>query len=183
MKNKIIAFITLSVLFFTPITECVGISTLTKATAQTDAITRYFDKYLDDENFTVVYITPKMFQMIAKLDLKDKDARDVKEALQDLKGLRILQTEVNALQHYKEVVAQFNAAEYELLMTVRDKGENVRFWTKESNGVISELLMLVGGAKEFTLISFIGNIDLNKISKLANKLKIDGTEHLDELKK
>ena len=150
--------------------------------AQTDAITRYFDKYLDDENFTVVYITPKMFQMIAKLDLKDKDMKDVKEALQDLKGLRILQTEVNALQHYKEVVAQFNAAEYELLMTVRDKGENVRFWTKESNGVISELLMLVGGTKEFTLISFIGNIDLNKISKLANKLKIDGTEHLEKVK-
>jgi hypothetical protein len=183
MKNKISAFITLSVLFFTPIAENVGISTLTKATAQTDAITRYFDKYLDDESFTVVYITPKMFQMIAKLDLKDKDAKDVKEALQDLKGLRILQTEVNPLQHYKEVVAQFTAAEYELLMTVRDKGENVRFWTKESNGIISELLMLVGGAKEFTLISFIGNIDLNKISKLANKLKIDGTEHLDELKK
>jgi hypothetical protein len=183
MKNKIIAFITFSVLFFTPIAEIAGISTATKATAQTDAITRYFDKYLDDQNFTVVYITPKMFQMIAKLDLRDKDAKDVKEALQDLKGLRILQTEVNALQHYKEVVAQFNAAEYELLMTVRDKGENIRFWTKESNGVISELLMLVGGAKEFTLISFIGNIDLNKISKLANKLKIDGTEHLDELKK
>ena len=182
MKNKIIAFITLSVLFFTPIAESVGISTLTKTTAQSDAITRYFDKYLDDESFTVVYITPKMFQMIAKLDLKDKDMKDVKEALQDLKGLRILQTEVNALQHYKEVVSQFNVAEYELLMTVRDKGENVRFWTKESNGVISELLMLVGGAKEFTLISFIGNIDLNKISKLANKLKIDGTEHLNKVK-
>jgi hypothetical protein len=183
MKNKIIALFTLSVLFFTPISEIVGFSTLTKMSAQTDAITRYFDKYLDDESFTVVYITPKMFQMIAKLDLKDKDAKDIKEALQDLKGLRILQTEVNAPQHYKEVVSQFNAVEYELLMTVRSKGENVRFWTKEANGVISELLMLVGGVKEFTLISFIGNINLDKISKLANKLKVDGTEHLEDLKK
>jgi hypothetical protein len=26
--------------------------------AQSDAITKYFDKYLEDENFTVVYITP-----------------------------------------------------------------------------------------------------------------------------
>jgi hypothetical protein len=183
MKNKIIAFIAFSVLFFTPISEILGISTLTKTSAQTDAITRYFDKYLEDEHFTVVYITPKMFQMIAKLDLKDKDSKDIKEALQDLKGLRILQTDNNAAQHYKEVVSQFNAAEYELLMTVRSKGENVRFWTKESNGIISELLMLVGGAKEFTLISFIGNINLNKISKLANNLKIDGTEHLGDLKK
>ncbi len=183
MKNKIIVFITFSVLFFTPITDFLGFSTTEKSLAQTDAITRYFDKYLDNEDFTVVFITPKMFQMIAKLDLKDKDARDIKEALQDLRGLRILQTEVNAQQHYKEVVAQFNAAEYELLMTVRSKGENVRFWTKESNGVISELLMLVGGVKEFTLISFIGNINLDKLSKLANNLRVDGTEHLRELKK
>ena len=183
MKHKISAFITFSVLFFTPLTEIIGLSTLNKTAAQTDAITRYFDKYLEDENFTVVYITPKMFQMIAKLDLKDKDAQDVKDVLKDLKGLRILQTQINARQHYKEVMTQFNAAEYELLMTVRDKDENVRFWTKETGGNISELLMLVGNAKEFTLISFIGNIDLNKISKLANKTKIDGLEHLKNLKK
>ena len=151
--------------------------------AQTDAITQYFDKYMDDENFTVVYITPKMFQMISKLDLKDPDAKEIKEVLQDLKGLRILQTEKNAMQYYKEVIAKFKPTEYELLMTVRDKGENVRFWTKESGGVISELLMLVGGVKEFVMISFIGNISLDKISKLANKMDVDGMEHLKELKK
>ena len=151
--------------------------------AQTDAITQYFDQYMDDENFTVVYITPKMFQMISKLDLKDPDAKEIKEVLQDLKGLRILQTEKNAMQYYKEVIAKFKPTEYELLMTVRDKGENVRFWTKESGGVISELLMLVGGVKEFVMISFIGNISLDKISKLANKMDVDGMEHLKELKK
>ena len=151
--------------------------------AQTDAITQYFDKYMDDENFTVVYITPKMFQMISKLDLKDPDAKEIKEVLQDLKGLRILQTEKNSLQYYKEVIAKFKPTEYELLMTVRDKGENVRFWTKESGGVISELLMLVGGVKEFVMISFVGNISLDKISKLANKMDVDGMEHLKDLKK
>ena len=151
--------------------------------AQTDAITQYFDKYMDDENFTVVYITPKMFQMISKLDLKDPDAKEIKEVLQDLKGLRILQTEKNSMQYYKEVIAKFKPTEYELLMTVRDKGENVRFWTKESGGVISELLMLVGGVKEFVMISFVGNISLDKISKLANKMDVDGMEHLKDLKK
>ena len=151
--------------------------------AQTDAITQYFDQYMDDENFTVVYITPKMFQMISKLDLKDPDAKEIKEILQDLKGLRILQTEKNAMQYYKEVIGKFKPTEYELLMTVRDKNENVRFWTKESGGVISELLMLVGGVKEFVMIIFIGNISLDKISKLANKMNVDGMEHLKDLKK
>jgi CII-binding regulator of phage lambda lysogenization HflD len=58
----------------------------------------------------------------------------------------------------------------------------VRFWTKENNGIINELLMLVGERNEFTMISFIGSIDLNKISKLSNKVKIDGMEHLKDIK-
>lgn len=150
-----------------------------------DGITKFFSNYLDDERFTVVYITPKMFQMISKLDTKDPDYQAVKSVLQDLKGLRVLTTEdKNANQFYKEALTKFNSNDYELLMKVRDKGENVHFWTKDSpNGTISELLLLVGGAKEFTMISFIGNIDLQKISKLADKLKIEGTEHLKDLKK
>ena len=68
-------------------------------------------------------------------------------------------------------------------MTVRDKESNVRFVTKESNGLISELLLLVGGKDEFVMMSFVGNIDLNKIAKLAKKLDIDGAEHLDKVKK
>ncbi len=151
--------------------------------AQTDAITKFFDKYLDDENFTVVYITPKMFQMIGKLDLTDPDARDIKETLKDLRGLRILTTDQNAKERYKEAVGRFNPADYELLMTVRDKGENVRFWTKEEGGVIKELLMLAGGDKNFTLMSFVGNIDLHKISKLSNHMDIKGIEHLKEVDK
>ena len=176
MKKTMMKKLMLIVLFCTSLTPL-------SIWAQTDAITQYFDKYMDDENFTVVYITPKMFQMISKLDLKDPDAKEIKEVLQDLKGLRILQTEKNAMQYYKEVIAKFKPTEYELLMTVRDKGENVRFWTKESGGVISELLMLVGGVKEFVMISFIGNISLDKISKLANKMNVDGMEHLKDLKK
>lgn len=153
--------------------------------AQNNAIEKFFNQYMDDETFTVVHVTPKMFQMIAKLDIKDKDYADAKAVLQDLKGLWILTTENNAKapQLYKEAASKINTQEYELLMTVRDKGDNVRFWTKESSGVINELLMLVGEPDEFTLISFVGKIDLDKISKLANKVDIDGMEHLKTVKK
>jgi hypothetical protein len=112
--------------------------------------------------------------------LKDPEAQEIKNILQDLRGLRVLQTEHNAVQMYKEVINQFKPTEYDLLMTVRSKDDNVRFWTKESNGIINELLMIVGDRDEFTMISFIGNID--KISKLSENLKIDGIEHLKDLK-
>ena len=67
-------------------------------------------------------------------------------------------------------------------MTVKDKGDNVKFLTKGNGDVVDELLLLVGGADDFVLMSFVGKLDLNKISKLANKLDIQGSEHLDKLK-
>ena len=59
----------------------------------------------------------------------------------------------------------------------------MRFVTKENNGIISELLLLVGGKDEFVMMSFVGNIDLDKISKLAKKLDIDGAEYLEKANK
>jgi hypothetical protein len=65
-------------------------------------------------------------------------------------------------------------------MTVRDEGTNVEFLVKDTGDIINELLLLVGG-DEFVMMSFVGNIDLDKISKLANSLDIDGAQHLDKL--
>lgn len=153
------------------------------ANAQVDAISKYFDQYMEDDDFTVVFVSPKMFQLLGKLDtsgLNDREAEDVLGVIKDLRGLRVLTTEKNANSFYKEAMNKINTKEYETLMTVRSKGDNVRFLVKDSGDVIDELLLLVGG-DTFTMISFVGKIDLNKISKLSKSLDIKGMEHLDEL--
>lgn len=158
-----------------------GIGTLS---AQDDAITKYFDKYMDNEDFTVVYLSPKLFQLLGKLDLEDiddGDAEAVLEVVEDLKSLRVLTTEVNGAGYYKEAVDIINTKDYEVLMTVRDDEENVQFLIKDAGNVINELLLLVGSTDEFVMVSFVGNIDLDKISQLAQKLDVDGVEHLDKL--
>jgi len=146
---------------------------------QSDAIEKYFDKYMDDENFTVVYVSPKMFEMVAKIAPEDLDS-DTKDVIKDLKGLRILTTDYNTKAFYKEAKSLIDTKEYEILMTVRDEGTNVEFLVKDQGDIINELLLLVGG-DEFVMMSFVGDIDLNKISKLANSIDIDGMEHLDNL--
>lgn len=146
---------------------------------QADAIEKYFSQYQDDENFTVVYISPKMFSMVSKIAPDDMD-QDIKEVIKDLKGLRILTTEYNTEAFYKEAKSKINTKEYEVLMTVRDEGTNVEFLVKDTGDIINELLLLVGG-DEFVMMSFVGNIDLNKIAKLANSIDIDGMEHLENL--
>ena len=165
MKSLFLSLITLVITTFS-------------VTAQEDAITKYFNKYIDDTTFTSVYISPKMFNMVSKVEIKDMDPA-VQEVISSLKGMRILHTEKNAARYYQEAMKVIPANDYELLLTARDGGENVRFMVKESGDIVQELLMIVGGDSDFALISFIGNIDLKKIGKLAEALDID---HLDYLK-
>ncbi len=148
---------------------------------QNNAIDRFFSAYENNENFTVVYVSPKMFEMVAKVTNDSKNS-DIKELVKDIKGLKILSTNKDALKYYNEASKKIPLGEYEVLMTVKDKGDNVKFLTKGNGDVVDELLLLVGGANDFVLMSFVGKLDLNKISKLANKLDIQGSEHLDKVK-
>lgn len=153
--------------------------------AQEDAISKYFDQYVDDEDFSIVYISSKMFELLGKLDvddLEDKETEAVMEVVKDMRGLRVLTTEINSMSFYKEALAKINTKEgYEQLMTVRTDDEKVQFLVKEDADVIRELLLLVGSPDDFTMVSFIGNIHLNSISKLAKVLDVEGAEHLEKL--
>jgi hypothetical protein len=166
-------------LLFTLVTLAV---TAVSGMAQQDAIVKYFNKYIDDPKFSAVYISPKMFDMVAKVEIEDMEP-EVQEVIRSMKGLRILQTETNALQYYNEALKTINTQEYELLMTARDGGENIRFMVKDKGDYVEELLMIVGGADNFALLSFVGNIDLKKIGKLAKALEIDNLEHLESIDK
>ena len=150
------------------------------ALAQQDAIMKYFSKYVDDERFSAVYISPKMFNMVAKIEIEHMEP-EVQEVIRSMKGLRILHTEQNALQYYNEALKSISTNEYEVLLTARDNGENVRFMVKDNGDIVEELLMIVGGEKNFALLSFLGNIDLKKVGKLAKALEIDNLQYLEKL--
>ena len=143
-----------------------------------NAIEKYFSQYIDDERFTVVYISPKLFKMFKKLDiagmeLEDDEAEAIMDMVGDLEGLRILTADEDTEALYQEAKSKINTKEYEILMTVRTKeGNNVEFLVKDEGDIIKELLLLTGGGgDEFVLLSFVGNIDINKISKLAKTIE------------
>lgn len=148
--------------------------------SQVDAIAKYFNKYQEDTDFTVVYISPKMFEMISKLAEEEIDP-EVQAIIRDLKGLRILTTEKNPMRYYNEVTETLNLKSYEELMTIRDGNSNVRFLIKSKKDLVEELLLLVGSEEEFVMISFVGKIDLEKISRLSNSADIEGLQHLQKI--
>jgi hypothetical protein len=71
--------------------------------AQNDAITRFFSKYSEDERFTTVYVSQKMFQLVAKVETDDADWNSMREVIKDLGGLRVLTCDsiTDGVQLYK----------------------------------------------------------------------------------
>ena len=153
--------------------------------AQNDAISKFFTKYAEDESFTVVNVSSKAFSLFADIDAEDPDEKEALEAMSKLEGLRVLALDdsTRGEQIYKEALSLIPSKDYEELMTVRHESQDMKFLIKDSGGKISELLMVTGGEEGFFIISLVGEIDLNQISKLSGKMNIDGFEnfrHLDD---
>ncbi len=154
--------------------------------AQGDAISKFFNKYQDDETFTQVTISSKMFNLFTNMDVKNDEDKAVLSAISKLKGLRVLAKEEarNSRELYKEALSLVPVKEYEELMSVRDKDKDMKFFIKEGKpGIISELVMIAGGNEEFMVLSLFGEIDLKEISKIGSKMNIDGLQHLKKMNK
>lgn len=152
-------------------------------TAQNDAITKYFDQYKDDSNFTIVNISPKLFEMIANMAQEEIDDDEVLEMIKEMKGLKVLKTEVEPMKYYNEAISKIDTKSYEELVTVRDEDQNVKILSKDEEGgkIVNEMLIIVGAEDEFVLVSIVGKLDMSKLVKLAKNMDIDGMEHLENL--
>lgn len=150
-----------------------------------DAISKFFSKYQNDESFSQVTVSSKMFALFTNMEAETAEDKEVLEAISKLKGLRILSKEDarNARTLYKEAFTLIPVKEYEELMSMRDKDKDMKFLIKESGGKISELLMIMGGNEQFMVMSLFGEIDLKQVSRIGKKMDVKGLEHLDKMDK
>lgn len=158
-------------------------SCLTVANAQ-DVITKFFSKYQNDESFTNVNISSKMFGLFTQMDAGNPEDKEILDAISKLKGLKILAKENarNSRELYKEALGLV-PKNFEELMSVRDKDKDMKFMIQENGGKISEMLMVVGGNEEFMILSIFGEIDLKQISRIGTRMNIKGLEHLQKMEK
>jgi hypothetical protein len=153
--------------------------------AQGEAVSKFFAKYATDESFTTATISSKMFSLITNMDVETEEDKEIINAISKLKGLKVLGKEnsSDARSLYKEAFTIVSGKEYEELMSVRDKDKDMKFFIRESGGKINELLMVMGGADDFMLLSLFGEIDLKSISKIGRKMEINGLEKLEKIHK
>jgi len=153
--------------------------------AQGDAITKFFAKYQDDETFSQVTISSKMFSLLTDMQVDKPEDQEIINAISKLKGLRILGKDHarDGRTLYKEALALLPSKDYEELMSVRDEDKDMKFFIRggASPSKISELVMVMGGNDDFMVMSLFGDIDLKQIGKIGSKMDIDGLDHLKNL--
>jgi hypothetical protein len=161
------------------LTVCIGFS----ASAQNDVVTKLFNNYYDDENFTKISVSSKMFELFTNIEPGDENEEEIIEAISKLKGLKVIAADSigNSKKLYNDAVNKISKDGYDELMEVKDAQEDMKFMIKEKDGIIDELVMVVGGNKSFFVMSLYGEIDLKKISKLSKSMNIKGMEHLKQL--
>lgn len=154
------------------------------ANAQSEAITKFFGKYQDNPDFTQVTVSSKMFGLFTNMEVEKPDDKEILEAISKIKGLRVIAKDQarDSRELYKEALS-IVPKDYEELMFVRDKDQDMKFLIKESGGKISELLMIAAGNDDFKMLSLFGEIDLKKVSRIGSKMSIDGLEQLHKMEK
>ncbi|MDX2445096.1 MAG: DUF4252 domain-containing protein [Bacteroidales bacterium] len=155
--------------------------------AQKDPVDRLFDKYSEQDGFTTVYISSKMFSLFAEIDPDDKELQDM---MNGLKSIRILAVDddsklSSSINFYKEVMKDLPIDKYEELMVVKDSGQDLKFLIREENDKVVELLLVGGGddGDDSVLISIRGIIDMKNIAKIGKALDVDGLENLEKIQK
>lgn len=169
MKN-IIALLVLNVLF-------------SFNTNAQDVLTKFFDKYGSNENFTEVSVSSRMFGLFTDMEVDSEEDQEILDAISKLTGLKMLASDdiSNSMELYNELMSKMPKEGFDELMSIREEGQLIKFMIKEKGGKISELV-LVSGGEAFFVMRLLGEIDLNQVSKLSKKMNIEGLDKLDNLK-
>ncbi len=162
-----------------------------------------FAKYSDNADVTYVNIKPKMFQMLAKIDIDtdDPEANEYLEMVNSITSLKTIITEKGSISADLSSWVNSKASSLEELMEVKDDGTVIKFYIKQGKDEdhVQELLIFVNGISkhmegsnvsvngaqrkfETVIVSLTGDIDLKQVSKLTKKMNIPGGEHLEDKK-
>ncbi|WP_299432405.1 DUF4252 domain-containing protein [uncultured Maribacter sp.] len=148
-----------------------------------------FDKYENMDKVGTVVVNKGMINLVSKIGsmTDDPEAQDFAEVAKGIKGIKVFITEDKSVSAdmTSTVKKYLRKSSMEELMRVKDKDVNVKFYIKEGKDEdhVRELLMFVSGMKnmdidvhgrkfETVLVSMTGNIDLNKIGAITNKMNL-----------
>ncbi|RAV30331.1 DUF4252 domain-containing protein [Sinomicrobium soli] len=144
-----------------------------------------FDRFEAMDDVTTVVVNQNMFKLFSRIQADDPEAVAFMDMVKSLKNLKVFTTEDKDISEEMRSTMDgyIKKEDLEELMRVKDKESNVKFYIRPGKDAdhVSELLMFVSGIKdvdvngrkfETVLLSLTGDIDLNKISLLTQKMNL-----------
>lgn len=139
-----------------------------------------FDKLENMDEVSSVIVNKDAFEILSKFNVKSdgNEAIEVFNMIQDLKELKVFSTDQNQIANQMETMVKTAVRKNNLieLMRIKDKDARVKIYVKSTKNkdFVSEVLMFVknkddnDSQSESVIVSLTGNIDINKMSKLAD---------------
>lgn len=145
-----------------------------------------FDSLEDMKGVSSVIINKDAFEILSKFNIKteDSEAMQVFKMIQDLNELKVYSTTKSDVADtmssmVSKAIKGSNLVE---LMRIKEEDSQVKIYVKASSNkdFVSEVLMYAKGIDKHTdkqaesvIVSLTGNIDINKLSKIADTFTKD----------
>ncbi|OAD40857.1 DUF4252 domain-containing protein [Polaribacter atrinae] len=142
----------------------------------------FFDTLEDMNGVDMVVVTKDAFELISKfknVNVDDNEGMKVFQMIQDLKEFKMFSTKDADIANKMEAMANTAIKKQNLtqLMRIKDDNSRVKIYVQSTKNkdFVSEVLMFIKGMDKQTngnaeamVVSLTGNIDINKMSELAD---------------
>jgi hypothetical protein len=148
-----------------------------------------FDKFNGQETVSSVIVNKKMFSLLSKMKVEDKETQQYVNLIKKLDNLKVFVTSnASKASEMKSAADKYlKTASLEELMQVNEKGKLVKIFVKSgaTDSQIKELFMFIEGSgkDETVLMSLTGDFDLNELSVLTEKMNLPGRDVLNKASK
>ncbi|MDG2062277.1 MAG: DUF4252 domain-containing protein [Flavobacteriaceae bacterium] len=164
-----------------------------------------FERYANNDDVTLVSISPNMFKMLGQmsLSLDDPEAQEYLEMVTSIKKFKVLVSSDQGISNemLNWVNQQILKQDLDELVSIKDQVTDITFYVKEGKkeDYVEQLLMYVNekvdsdieksnfNIKDSEIKAIVmlleGNINLNKISKLTDQMNLPGGDLLRKAQK
>lgn len=153
------------------------------ASIQAQSISSFFEDLEDRDDYAVITINKEMFRMIASFDV-EMDDEGIKDLIKNIKRVRIfMNDETAAYEDFKKIKSLAASTSMTNLISVKDGSERVELFTNptDDDRYVNGLILLVREEDQNIFIEIDGKINLDDLSKLTDKMDIDGFDHLKKI--
>ena len=134
---------------------------------------RLYNKYMDQDGVSAVYISPAMFRLMGQLpdiNIESADGRkmDMAPLVRSFSGFYMLSFEKKSAaseELYKEVTAMVNKGNFDLLMEVKDNGSTVRMYTLGDEKVVNSFVCIMNEDSQTTFFCLEGSMARSDLEK------------------